>query len=146
MIVTKRQATGADHKFVRAVHHRAYRDVVERQYGRWQLDEQDRLFDVQWVADAHEIIFCDSIACGYCRIEYLVDHIYIRELVIDPGVQGRGIGSRVMEGVISDAAARKISVRLQTHLVNRAADLYRRLGFHEYDKTDTHILMEWRPA
>jgi GNAT superfamily N-acetyltransferase len=143
-MITKRQATEADYEFVRSVHHAAYRDVVELQYGRWDEVEQDRLFDAQWVADAHEIVFSDSIECGYCRIEYMNDHILVRELVIDPRFQGRGIGTRIMLGVFDEAAAGGVPVRLQTQLVNRAANLYRRLGFRECDRTSTHILMEWR--
>jgi len=146
MIVTKRQASEADREFVRAVHHRAYRDIIERQYGPWHEDEQDRFFDAAWDAAAHDIILCDSIPCGYCRIEFSADHILVRELVIDVSFQGRGIGSRIMERVISDAGVRRIPIRLQTQILNRAAELYRRLGFQEYDRTNTHILMEWRPA
>ena len=145
-MITKREATEADHEFVRSVHHRAYRDVVERVYGRWDLEEQDRLFDALWVAAAHEVVLCDVVACGYCRIEFGDEEIYIRELVIDPNFQDRGIGTRIMESVINDAAKRAIPVRLQTQLLNRAANLYRRLGFHERDRTVTHILMEWRPV
>ena len=46
--------------------------------------------------------------------------------------------------VVWAPTARGVAVRLQTHLVNRAAELYRRLGFQERGRTVTHILMEWR--
>jgi GNAT superfamily N-acetyltransferase len=144
MIVSKRQATESDHQFVRSVHHRAYRDVVERQYGPWDEAEADRLFEAVWVAAAHEIVLCDSVASGYCRIECRDDVIFVHELVIDPDFQGRGIGTRILESVFKDAVKRALPVRLQTHLVNRAANLYRRLGFRECGRTGTHILMEWR--
>ena len=143
MIVSKRQATEADYEFVRSVHHRAYRDVVERVYGRCEESEQDRLFDAAWSPAVHEIILCDKKAAGYCAIDCLADEIFVRELVVDPEFQGRGIGTRIMKDVISEAAARKVPVRLQTHIVNRAAELYRRLGFREGGRTVTHILMEW---
>jgi len=144
MIVSKRQATETDHEFARSVHHRAYRDVIERQYGPWDETEQDRLFDAAWVAAAHEIVLCDAVACGYCRIECRDDAIVVHELVIDPNFQGRCTGTRIMESVLKDAAKRAVPVRLQTQLVNRAANLYRRLGFRERGRTDRHILMEWR--
>src|SRR6476661_5049346 len=106
MMITKREATEADHEFVRSVHHRAYREVVERVYGRWDLEEQDRLFDAAWVAAAHEIVLCDSVACGYCGIEYGDDVIFVNQLVIDPNFQGRRIGTQIMESVIKAATAR----------------------------------------
>jgi hypothetical protein len=46
--------------------------------------------------------------------------------------------------VIENAGVRQVPVRLGTFRVNRAVNLYRRLGFREVGKTDTHILMEWR--
>jgi ribosomal protein S18 acetylase RimI-like enzyme len=143
MTLSKRQATEADREFVQAVHHRAYRDVVERQYGRWDETAQEKYFETAWIAVAHEIILCDNLACGYCSIEFLADEVFVQELVIDPEFQGRGIGTRIMEEVIAEAVARGIPVRLQTHIVNRAAELYRRLGFRERVRTSTHIVMEW---
>jgi GNAT superfamily N-acetyltransferase len=144
MIVSQRQATETDHEFVRSVHHRAYRELVERQYGPWDEAEADRLFDAAWLSAAHEIVLCDSVACGYCRIERRAEEVFVHELVIDPDFQGRGIGTRIMESVFKDAAKEAVPVRLQTQLLNRAANLYRRLGFRERGRTDTHILMEWR--
>ena len=146
MTVSKRQATEADRDFVRSVHHRAYRDVVERQYGRWDETVQQKYFETAWVAAAHEIVLCDNLPCGYCAIAFLAGEILLQELVIDPAFQGRGIGTHIIEQVISEAIARGMPVRLQTHLVNRAAELYRRLGFRESGRTGTHILMEWNAA
>ncbi|HYW74516.1 MAG TPA: GNAT family N-acetyltransferase [Pyrinomonadaceae bacterium] len=144
MIVTKRQATETDHEFVRAVHHRAYQEVVTRQYGRWETAEADALFEARWNADVHEIIYCDALPCGYCWVELLAGEIYVHEMVIDPEFQRRGIGTHVMQDVISQAASRQVPVRLQTHILNQAAELYRRLGFCERGRTGTHFLMEWR--
>jgi GNAT superfamily N-acetyltransferase len=118
--------------------------VVERQYGPWDEAEADRLFDAAWVAAPHEIILCDAVACGYCRIEYRDDIVFVHELVIDPDSQSGGIGTRIMESVLKEAAKRAVPVGLQTQILNRAANLYRRLGFRECGRTDTHILMEWR--
>jgi GNAT superfamily N-acetyltransferase len=144
MIVSKRQATEADHQFARAVHHRAYRDLVERRFGRWDEAEQDRLFDAAWVGAAYESVICDAVACGYCCIEHGENDIYLREIAIDPDFQGRGIGTHIIESIFKDAAKRAVPVRLQTQILNRAANLYRQLGFRESGRTVTHILMEWR--
>ena len=80
----------------------------------------------------------------FAMVEYGDDVIFVNQLVIDPNFQGRRIGTEIMESVIKEATARGVAVRLQTHLVNRAAELYRRLGFQERGRSVTHILMEWR--
>ena len=41
------------------------------------------------------------------------------------------------------ARARRVPVRLRTSLANRAASLYRRMGFREVATTNTHLLFEW---
>ena len=144
MLISKRPATEADHEFARGVHHRAYRDVIERQYGAWDDAAQDQLFDDVWVAANHEIILCDKIRCGYCGVENRPRDILLRELVIDPVYQGRGIGTHVLHETLRIARTRDVPVRLRTQLLNSAAVLYRRLGFRETGRTERHILMEWR--
>jgi ribosomal protein S18 acetylase RimI-like enzyme len=142
-MVTRRRATEADREFVRAVHRRAYRDVVERQYGLWDQAVQDRFFDTAWCAASHEIILSEEVPCGYCCVEQQADQILIQELVIDPDYQRKGIGTQLLHGILSAARMRRVPVRLQTQVVNRAADLYRRLGFRETGRTATHIQMEY---
>lgn len=144
MRVTKRPASAEDTDFARSVHHRAYRDVSGPQYGPWDEKAQDEFFAASWAEAPHEIILCDGSPCGYACVEHREDDIHVRELAIDPEFQCRGVGTRVIRELFDDAMARGVAVRLGTHRMNRAADLYRRLGFREYDRTDTHILFEWR--
>ena len=136
----------ADADFARAVHHRAYRDVIERQYGNWEEDAQDEFFADAWCPATHEIVLCDGVRCGYTCIENRDGDMYLRELVIDPDFQCLGIGTHVVRDLLNHASPRGVSVRLQTHAVNRAGNLYRRLGFRETDRTHTHVLMEWNPV
>ena len=142
-MITKRQANESDREFVRTVHHRAYRDVIERQYGLWDQAVQDRYFETVWSAAGDEIILNDEVPCGYCCVEHHADQIFIRELVIDPDHQRMGIGTHLLRGILGESKARRVPVRLRTQVVNRAAELYRRLGFRETGRNATHILMEW---
>lgn len=143
MMISQRPANRDDTDFARSVHHRAYREVIERLYGPWDEATQDRLFDVAWSATAHEIILCDDVSCGYICIEKRDSDVYLRELVIDPDFQGRGIGTLILQGLIERARATGVPVRLRTHIINRAAVLYRRLGFRETHRTESHLFLEW---
>jgi len=142
----RRPATDADRAFARRVHHLAYRDVIERQYGAWVEAQQDGFFESSWDSVPHDIILVDGEPCGYVSIEDRATDVHVRELVLAPDYQGREIGSAVLRTVIEGARARGVPVHLGTHLANRAAKLFRRLGFRQIGTTDTHFLFEWRPA
>lgn len=142
--ITKRLAEEADKEFVRSVHHRAYRDVVMRQYGAWDEKAQNNFFDDAWCATTHQIIICEDVPCGYMCVEYRDEDIYIREIVIDNEFQGKGVGTFLLREIIEDARVRRIPVRLGTQRTNRAINLYQKLGFREFNRTETHVLMEWK--
>lgn len=143
MEVARRPARESDTDFARDVHHQAYREVVERQFGRWVEAEQDRFFAGDWDPARFEIVLCDGQPCGYASIEDRVNAIIVRELVLLPAFQGRGIGSTILLEAIARARGRRIPVHLGGLHQNRALNLYRRLGFREVGRTETHTLMEW---
>jgi GNAT superfamily N-acetyltransferase len=144
MELTRRPATRADTELARRVHHEAYREVVERQFGAWREAAQDRFFADGWDAAAFEILLCDGAPCGYTCVEDRADHVHVRELVVRPPFQRRGIGSAILRQTLERARVRGVPVRLETFHLNQAAELYRRHGFRETGRTGTHILMEWR--
>ena len=143
--ITRRPATAADTPWARAVHHAAVRDVVERQFGGWDEAQQDQFFDNDWSGRRFEVIECDGVACGYVCIEDRAGDVHVREIDIDPSFQGRGIGSAVLRSAIEHARTRGVPVVLGTLHENRAAQLYRRLGFAETGRTDTHTLFRLDP-
>jgi ribosomal protein S18 acetylase RimI-like enzyme len=143
MEVTRRPARETDMDFARSVHHQAYRDVSVRQFGPWDERQQDEYFAEDWTSGEFEIVLCDGIPSGYLCVEDGEHNIHIRELVLMPEFQGRGIGSSLLREVMQRASRRGVPVRLGTFHMNRALDLYRRLGFKEIGRTETQILMEW---
>ena len=142
----RRLASPTDAEFGRNVHHQAYRDVVERQFGAWNVAAQDAYFRDGWSAAAHEIVECDGVPVGYVSVEDRSDLVHLRELVLLPELQNRGIGTALLRQVMTQAQERGVPVQLGTLHANRAAALYRRVGFREIGRTDTHILFEWLPA
>jgi ribosomal protein S18 acetylase RimI-like enzyme len=141
--ITRRRALPSDAELARRVHHDAYREAVERQFGAWDEARQDRFFAAAWAAAEHEILLCDGVPCGYVCVEEHADHVLVREIAVAPAFQGRGIGSAVLRETQARARARGVPVRLGTFLTNRAAALYRRLGFRETGRSTTHIGFEW---
>jgi GNAT superfamily N-acetyltransferase len=144
MKFARRPATEADSDFARDVHHQAYRDVVERQFGAWIEVEQDRFFAGDWDPSKFEIVLCDSQPCGYTCVEDRGHAMHVRELVLLPEFQGRGIGTFFLRDTIERARRLGVPVQLGALHQNRALDLYRRLGFRDIGQTETHTLLEWR--
>ncbi len=142
MDITLRPATKNDTEFARLAHHRAYRDVVVSQFGSWDESRQDKLFHDNWNQLGFEIILYNDVPCGYLRFENLENEIRGHELVILPEFQGKGIGSHLLKNILADGARRGVPVTLQVLKNNRAAELYRKLGFQEVERTDTHIKMQ----
>jgi ribosomal protein S18 acetylase RimI-like enzyme len=146
MRITRRTATDSDTHFAREAHHKAYHGVVVRQFGAWDESRQDSLFNSGWSSAEHEILLCDGAPCGYVSVEEYPDYVHVRELVVLPEYQGRGIGSSLLRQVLEQARARHVSVKLGVLRENRVVNLYQRLGFREFDRTETHIMMQWNDS
>jgi ribosomal protein S18 acetylase RimI-like enzyme len=144
-VLTRRSAIASDSEFARLAHHRAYRDVVIAQFGAWDEAEQDRFFDDTWKTNPHMILMCDGAPCGYLGVDLHPGQIDLREIVILPEFQGRGLGSTILSELKVRSESARVPVRLRVLQKNRAADLYRRFGFEERGRTSTHFLMEFVP-
>lgn len=140
-------ATDRDFEFVRRVHHAAYREVVVRQFGEWDEAAQDGFFERVWSGGPRYVIEDDGERCGYCAVEREDDGMMLRELVLLPEHQGRRLGTRVIVGLIEEAAAEGMPLRLNVLRSNtRARSLYERLGFRWYGESETHDFMRWETA
>jgi ribosomal protein S18 acetylase RimI-like enzyme len=146
MKITRRPATPEDEALARRLHESGYRDVVMRQFGLWDPEQQACFFIEKWFPDEYEILQSDQVDCGYLWVADTEDCIEIMEIAILPEYQNQGIGSHILEEELARARARDVPVRLGVLQRSEAVALYRRLGFREYDRTSTHILMqrEWR--
>lgn len=74
------------------------------------------------------------------------DFITLHELVLLPEFQGQGIGSKILSEAMEIAKSKNIPARLQVLKENKAAELYRRMGFKQIGETETHFEMEYNPA
>jgi ribosomal protein S18 acetylase RimI-like enzyme len=138
----RRAAAPGDREAARQLHHLAYRDVAERQFGRWDEAAQDGYFDTAWHDHAHDVLEWDGRVCGYIALEFTDDRVVVHELVVHPEYQGRGVGSNVLRAIIAEARGAGLPVTLQVlHENHRAAALYQRFGFQVYGATATHHQM-----
>lgn len=139
--VTLRQAADRDEAFLRKLHREAMGPHVEAALGWWDTDEQEKRFAkaaVSW----HQIIVLDGHPIGCLLLLSKSNAVILSRIWIIPSVQGRGIGTHLVLQVCKRAQEDGCPVRLQVLKVNRAQQLYARLGFEIVAETPTHFVME----
>jgi ribosomal protein S18 acetylase RimI-like enzyme len=104
---------------------------VEQLWG-WDDEVQRGFHDRGFDPDRTRIITVDGRDVGSFTVDDSPDEIYLGRIQVLPECQGRGIGARLIRGLLDQAAARGVPVMLDVLTVNRRAHaLYRRLGFRD---------------
>jgi ribosomal protein S18 acetylase RimI-like enzyme len=93
-----------------------------------QRDFQARAFDPhRW-----QIITVGGQDVGMLDVEYRPGEVYLARIGIHPGLQGHGIGTRLISALIDEAEQKGQDLVLDVLIVNRRAQvLYQRLGMKE---------------
>jgi ribosomal protein S18 acetylase RimI-like enzyme len=136
-----RQATKADADFLYRLHVAAMRDLVTRVWG-WDDAWQERYFAARFDPTYSRIVVVVGEDVGVIAVEESAADVFLANIEILPEYQGRGLGAALVNGVIREAEARDLPVRLQVLKINPARRLYERLGFVATGETEAHFLME----
>ena len=140
-----RPATDAEREWLDQLRRDAYRELFYATWGRWDEARHLRHFAESWTAGQISIIEVEGQDVGMVQLHESPRSVEIVEIQIRPEHQEHGLGTRVLTDIIESAAKQKKLVALHLGLKNlRAHDLYRRLGFRETGRSDTHIFMEHR--
>jgi ribosomal protein S18 acetylase RimI-like enzyme len=92
------------------------------------------------------IIECEGLRAGRLILDRAPDHFHIMDIALLPEYRGRGIGTALLQLVLSEAAVKQLPVRLFASSGERAMGLYRRLGFETINDDGVHTELVWRPA
>ncbi len=142
--VELRPAAEADRGFFFATRRAGFRALVE-ELGGWddgaERAKADREFDELPV----RIVEVAGERVGYVAVLDEPDHVSLDEVVLVPHAQNRGLGTELVRGVLGDAAARGVPVRLSVLVNNPARRLYERLGFQVAQIDHPRVRMEWSP-
>ena len=135
-----RQATNADADFLYRLHVAAMRDLVARVWG-WDDAWQERFFAVHFDPTHSRIVVVDGEDVGVIAVEWSATDAFLANIEILPEYQGQGLGAALVNGIITQAEACNLPVRLQVLKINPARRLYERLGFVVTGETETHFQM-----
>ena len=137
-----RRASESDKGFLYTLHCATMRGPIEKTWGwdeAWQRYDFEKRFE-QYVVS---IIEADGRDAGCLWVESSPDSIYLADFQVLPELQGRGIGTSVLRGLIAEATARGVPVELSVlHANPRARRLYERLGFTVVEEGNPFVRMQ----
>jgi ribosomal protein S18 acetylase RimI-like enzyme len=138
-----RAATADDRDFLYDLHRRSLGDAIEATWGPWD-DELQQQFHREWFDPEHvEIVLVDGRPVGMIQADSAApDTFYISRIELDPELQNRGVGTALMQHLMERARQSGASaVELHDFEVNRARELYERLGFRVVAKEPPRLRM-----
>ena len=140
-----RLASSSDKAWLDALRREAYRDLFNATWGGWDEARHQRHFSESWKAGHISIIVSDEKPVGMIQLVESPESVQVAEIQILPEQQNHGLGARVLCDAIETASKCEKPVSLYLGLKNFGAySLYKRLGFKETRRSDTHIFMIYR--
>jgi ribosomal protein S18 acetylase RimI-like enzyme len=151
--VTLRAATAGDRAVLRDVYASTRAEELDQvawapgqreAFVQMQFDAQDTDYRRRNPAGTFDVIEVDGRPAGRLYVDRRPDDIRVVDIALLPGFRGAGLGRRLLEQLMQEAATsgRKLSMHVEIH--NRAAELYSRLGFEVVAERGVYRLMEWR--
>lgn len=112
--------------------HRVSRENMEKYYTALGRHWDPAIFEASWPATENYSIFARDVAIGVLRLRPDPGAIYISDLQITSGSQGRGAGTFALAFVERVARDRGLSkIRLRAFIGSAAVRLYQRAGFRK---------------
>jgi ribosomal protein S18 acetylase RimI-like enzyme len=112
---------------------------------RLQFNAQRQHYDIAYPDAEHRIILFKDCPAGRIMVFRSGREIVLVDIALLPGYRGGGIGTVLIRGLIDEAQANGLPLKLHVEKHNRAARLYERLGFSLIGETGLYYEMERRP-
>jgi ribosomal protein S18 acetylase RimI-like enzyme len=139
-----RRARASDHGFVE----RLYLDTMQpllTQLDSWNERGVLSRFKRSFKLRETKIIGVDGQDIGFLQVSEDQDAVTLAQIHIESAFRCRGIGTRLVQALLSDAAAKSKPVLLSVVRGNRAGALYERLGFLIANEDATKLHVRWMP-
>ena len=143
-IINIRLATQGDYSFCYYVRKETMKEYIEKMYG-WNAkrEKENHRKYFSMTMKGKNIIELDNIKIGLFWYEEEQDYIEINKIFILSKYQNKGIGSKIIVEIINNGKNKNKSVILGVlKSSEKAQNLYKKLGFIEYNQTDTEIQLK----
>ena len=130
-------AAAKDLDILDRIHTENMKEYVEAVYP-WN----PRLFRNNFVARDYRVIKYQNEIIGFIKVVASPTDIYLGEIQIISSYQNRGIGTNILENIITRTRLRDKRLWLKVIKGNPAEKLYKRLGFTIFEESLTHKKLE----
>ena len=111
-----------------------------------QFEAQTRHYDEHFSDAEFLVIERNDRPIGRLYLQRRNDEIRVVDIALLPENRRGGVGGRLLQRVLDEAAETGKAVRIHVESNNPALTLYRRLGFRLIDDLGVYHLMEWTPG
>jgi len=108
-----------------------------------QFEAQHAYYQEHYGAAQFNVVLVSDQPAGRLYVSREGDEIRIVDIALLPNFCNRGIGSTLLRGLQSEAAAAGKPLRIHVERFNPALSLYHRLGFRQVDDRGVYLFMEW---
>lgn len=121
-------------------------DEEKQAFLEMQFNAQHQFYQERFATAQFDLILLEEQPVGRLYVERRADEIRIIDIALMPGQRNRGIGSQLLNDLLSEAAQAVLPLRIHVEQNNPALRLYQRLGFQHLEDNGVYYLMEARPA
>ena len=113
---------------------------------RMQFTAQDTDYHGNYPRASYDLIMDGEQVLGRLYLDRGETGWHVIDIALLPGHRGKGIGTRLLTGLLTEAAAAAKPVQIYVERFNPARHLYDRLGFRQVADQGVYLLLEWRPG
>jgi len=123
-----------------------WEDGQKELFLRWQFDMQRREYDTRFPEAAYHVIVIDQQPAGRIWVGADNEQVRLLDIGLLPAFQNRGVGTRLVQRLMTYAANQDKALRHMVFVLNNDAErFYERLGFKQIEEFGAYKHMEWRP-
>jgi len=114
--------------------------------GTWDEDRVVARIRQDFAPERAQVIRSEGVDIGWMQVSEVVDGLRLDQIHLVDRFRGRGIGTRLIEGLLARARGEGTAVVLNVVRGNPAISLYQRLGFRVAGEDKELLRMRWEPA
>ena len=154
MTITLRDSTIEDEPFLREVYACTreqelamvpWNDDQKNAFLRFQFAAQHAYYHEQYPDAGYQIVLKDGDPVGRLYVARKPSEIKILDLTVLPQHRNKGIGSQLMNEILSEANIAGKRVLIWVEQSSPAQELFKRLGFAKIEDNGYQELLEWSP-